>query len=178
MAARFGGQLDEAAGRYQEALEAARPAGPTWVVCSSLVELGSLAALAGEDARADELHAEAATLARRTGLRRGTAHVSNEMGLVAPWANSAAPRRASASSRPPRPTCARRPASRSPPPSRPRRPWCWSGSPGWPQGGANPSGPPACSGPPPPTSPPEAFQAATAAGRTLGPDEALRVALG
>ena len=83
MAARFRGQLDQAAGRYQEALAASRQAGPLWVACSALIELGSVAALAGEDARADELHAEAAALARRTGLRRGTAHVANEMGLAA-----------------------------------------------------------------------------------------------
>jgi len=83
MAARFRGQLDQAAGRYQEALAAARQAGPLWVACSALIELGSVAALAGEGARADALHAEAAALARRTGLRRGTAHVANEMGLAA-----------------------------------------------------------------------------------------------
>ena len=83
MAARFQGRLEEAGGRYQEALAAAREAGPTWVACSSMIELGSLAALRDDDAQADAMHAEAAALARRTGMRRGIAHAHNEMGLAA-----------------------------------------------------------------------------------------------
>jgi hypothetical protein len=72
-----------AAIRYGEALATARAAGPSWVVCSSLIELGGLAAVRGDHARADALHGEAAALARRTGLRRATAHLGNERGLAA-----------------------------------------------------------------------------------------------
>jgi hypothetical protein len=135
-----------------------------------------VAALAGEDARADELCAEAAALGRRTGLRRGTAHVANEMGLAArargqPERALALHREALAIHRAQLPTRAARTLGQLgctearlgqleaaeahlreaaslalATPSRPRRPWCWSGWPGWPPGGATTSGPPAARG--------------------------------
>ena len=59
------------AAAYERALAAAREGGPMWVMLASLTELGGLVALRGDDARAAALHAEAAALIRRTGLRRG-----------------------------------------------------------------------------------------------------------
>jgi hypothetical protein len=50
---------------------------------ASLTELGGLVGLQGDDVRAAALHTEAAALFRRTGLRRGFAHLYNEAGAVA-----------------------------------------------------------------------------------------------
>jgi predicted ATPase/class 3 adenylate cyclase len=80
---RMRGDLAGAARRFQEALAAARQAGPTWIVGASLIYLGSLAALQGDDARATALYAEALAESRRAGLRRGLAFAGNEMGNVA-----------------------------------------------------------------------------------------------
>jgi tetratricopeptide (TPR) repeat protein len=77
------GDLAEAARRFQEALTAARQAGPTWIVGASLIYLGSLAALGGDEAGATALYAEALAESRRAGLRRGLAFARNEMGNVA-----------------------------------------------------------------------------------------------
>jgi len=70
-------------GSYEGALAAARDGGPLYVVLASLVGLGSLLALRGDDVRAAALHAEAAALFRRTGQRRGFAHLYNELGGLA-----------------------------------------------------------------------------------------------
>ena len=77
------GDLDGAVGSYEGALAAARDGGPLYVVLASLVGLGSLLALRGDDVRAAALHAEAAALFRRTGQRRGFAHLYNELGGLA-----------------------------------------------------------------------------------------------
>jgi predicted ATPase/DNA-binding winged helix-turn-helix (wHTH) protein len=77
------GDLDGAVGSYEGALAAAREGGPLYVVLASLVGLGSLLALRGDDVRAAALHAEAAALFRRTGQRRGFAHLYNELGGLA-----------------------------------------------------------------------------------------------
>ena len=50
---------------------------------ASLGGLGGLLALRGDDARSAALHAEAVALFRRTGQRRGFAHLYNELGGVA-----------------------------------------------------------------------------------------------
>ena len=50
---------------------------------ASLTELGGLVGLQGDDARAAALQSEAAALFRRTGLRRGFAHLYNEVGAIA-----------------------------------------------------------------------------------------------
>jgi predicted ATPase/DNA-binding SARP family transcriptional activator len=80
---RMRGDLAEAERRFQEALAAAREAGPAWIVGASLIYLGSLAALGGDDARATDLYAEALAESRRAGLRRGLAFATNEMGNAA-----------------------------------------------------------------------------------------------
>jgi hypothetical protein len=54
-----------------------------WMVSASLIYLGTLAALHGDDARGAALHAEAIALSRRTGQRRGLAFAWNEMGGIA-----------------------------------------------------------------------------------------------
>jgi tetratricopeptide (TPR) repeat protein len=77
------GDVAGSARRFEEALAAAREAGPTWVVGASLIYLGSLAALQGDDDRATALYAEAVEVSRRTGMRRGLAFARNEMGNVA-----------------------------------------------------------------------------------------------
>jgi tetratricopeptide (TPR) repeat protein len=146
------GDIAGAARRFEEALAAAREAGPTWIVGATLTYLASLAALQGDDDRATALYAEAVEFSRRTGLRRGLAFARNEMGNVARargdlerarqlhqealpvvreilgWsvahtsASSAAPRRGSATSTAPRRTCARRPRWSWQPRSRRPRP--------------------------------------------------------
>jgi predicted ATPase/DNA-binding SARP family transcriptional activator len=77
------GDIAGAARRFEEALAAAREAGPTWIVGASLTYLASLAALQGDDDRATALYAEAVEFSRRTGLRRGLAFARNEMGNAA-----------------------------------------------------------------------------------------------
>jgi predicted ATPase/tetratricopeptide (TPR) repeat protein len=155
MAARFRGQLEEATGRYQEALAAARQAGPTWVTCSALIELGSLAALAGEDARADELHAEAAALALAT--PQPPTAVLVLVGLAWVAAGRGDPERAAR-------LLGAAAATRN--------------LVGVPATGAERQEADLAGRAAAADLTPEAFQAATAAGRTLAPDEALRVALG
>jgi predicted ATPase len=81
--ARARGDLAGAIASFEGALAAARDGGPLWVVLASLVELGGLLALEGDDARAAALHAEGAALFRRTGVRRGFAHLYNGLGGVA-----------------------------------------------------------------------------------------------
>jgi predicted ATPase/DNA-binding SARP family transcriptional activator len=81
--ARARGDLASAEAAYEAALAAARDGGPLYVVLASLVELGGLLAFGGDDTRAAALHAEAAALLRRTGQRRGFAHLYNEQGGVA-----------------------------------------------------------------------------------------------
>jgi predicted ATPase/DNA-binding SARP family transcriptional activator/tetratricopeptide (TPR) repeat protein len=77
------GDLDAARRGYEDALAAARDGGPLWALLASLVRLGSLHALRGDEARAATLHAEAVALARRTGQRRAFGHLYNELGAVA-----------------------------------------------------------------------------------------------
>jgi predicted ATPase/DNA-binding SARP family transcriptional activator len=77
------GDLGAAERHFEEALAAAREAGPTWIVGASLIYLGSLAALHGDDDHANALYADALDLCRRTGMRRGLAFAHNAMGTVA-----------------------------------------------------------------------------------------------
>jgi predicted ATPase/DNA-binding SARP family transcriptional activator len=77
------GDLDTAVAGYETALAAARGGGPGWVELASLVRLGTLVALQGDDARAATLHAEAAARIRRYGQPRGIGHLYNELGGVA-----------------------------------------------------------------------------------------------
>jgi predicted ATPase/DNA-binding SARP family transcriptional activator len=81
--ARARGDVAGAVAAYEGVLAAARDGGPLWVVLASLIQLGGLVGLQGDDARAAALHAEAADLFRRTGLRRGFAHLYNEAGAIA-----------------------------------------------------------------------------------------------
>jgi hypothetical protein len=67
----------------ERALAAARDGGPLWVELAALAYLAIVVALRGEDARAAALQAEAATMFRRTGQRRGFAHLYNELGGIA-----------------------------------------------------------------------------------------------
>jgi tetratricopeptide (TPR) repeat protein len=53
------------------------------VLLASLVSLAGLLALRGDDARAASLQAEAVALFRRTGMRRGFAHLYNELAGIA-----------------------------------------------------------------------------------------------
>jgi tetratricopeptide (TPR) repeat protein len=62
---------------------AARESGPLWTVLASLGGLGGLLALRGDDARAAGVYAEAMAQFRRTGQRRGFAHLYNELGGAA-----------------------------------------------------------------------------------------------
>jgi predicted ATPase/DNA-binding SARP family transcriptional activator len=77
------GDVDGAAAAYEAALAAAGDVGPVWVQLASIVRLGTMVALQGDDARAAVLRAEAADRIRRFGERRGFAHLYNEMGGVA-----------------------------------------------------------------------------------------------
>jgi tetratricopeptide (TPR) repeat protein len=77
------GDVDGATAAYEAALAAAGEVGPRWVQLASLVRLGTMVALQGDDARAADLRAEAADRIRRFGERRGFAHLYNEMGGVA-----------------------------------------------------------------------------------------------
>jgi predicted ATPase/DNA-binding SARP family transcriptional activator len=81
--ARMRGDVDGAIAACERALAAARDGGPLWVMLASLSELGGLVGLQGDDARAAALQSEAAALFRRTGLRRGFAHLYNEVGAIA-----------------------------------------------------------------------------------------------
>jgi tetratricopeptide (TPR) repeat protein len=76
------GDLDAAVEGFEGALTAARGGGPLWVLLASLGSLGGLLALRG-DARAAGVYAEAVPLFRRTGQRRGFAHMYNELGGIA-----------------------------------------------------------------------------------------------
>jgi predicted ATPase/DNA-binding SARP family transcriptional activator len=77
------GDLEAAKAGYEGALAATRDGGPLWAQMASLVKLGTLLSLEGEEARAAALHAEAAALARRSGQRRAFGHLYNELGAVA-----------------------------------------------------------------------------------------------
>jgi predicted ATPase/DNA-binding SARP family transcriptional activator len=77
------GDLDATADSMEHALAAARDGGPLWVELASLAHLAIVVALRGEDARAAALQTEAATMFRRTGQRRGFAHLYNELGGIA-----------------------------------------------------------------------------------------------
>jgi predicted ATPase/DNA-binding SARP family transcriptional activator len=77
------GDLDAAKAGYEGTLAATRDGGPLWAHMASLVRLGTLLSLEGEEARAAALHAEAAALARRSGQRRAFGHLYNELGAVA-----------------------------------------------------------------------------------------------
>jgi predicted ATPase/DNA-binding SARP family transcriptional activator len=77
------GDLDAAKAGYEGAVAAARDGGPLWALMASLVRLGTLLVLEGEEARAAALHAEAVALARRSGQRRAFGHLHNELGAVA-----------------------------------------------------------------------------------------------
>ena len=77
------GDLEEAKGGYEGALAAARDGGPLWAHMASLVRLGTLYSLEGDEARAAALHAELVVLARRSGQRRAFGHLYNELGAVA-----------------------------------------------------------------------------------------------
>jgi tetratricopeptide (TPR) repeat protein len=77
------GDVDGAAAAYEAAMAAAGEMGPRWVQFASMVRLGTMVALQGDDARAAVLRAEAADRIRRFGERRGFAHLYNEMGGVA-----------------------------------------------------------------------------------------------
>ncbi|HET8787267.1 MAG TPA: BTAD domain-containing putative transcriptional regulator, partial [Actinomycetes bacterium] len=77
------GDVDGAAAAYEAALVAAGDVGPGWVQLASIVRLGTMVALQGDDARAAVLGVEAADRIRRFGERRGFAHLYNEMGGVA-----------------------------------------------------------------------------------------------
>jgi predicted ATPase/DNA-binding SARP family transcriptional activator len=77
------GDVDGATAAYEAALAAAGDVGPGWVQLASIVRLGTMVALQGDDARAAVLRAEAADKIRRFGERRGFAHLYNEMGGVA-----------------------------------------------------------------------------------------------
>ena len=81
--ARMRGDVGGAIAACERALAAARDGGPLWVMLASLSELGGLVGLQGDDARAAALQSEAAALFRRTGLRRGFAHLYNEVGAIA-----------------------------------------------------------------------------------------------
>jgi predicted ATPase len=74
------GDVDGAVASYEAALAAAGHGGPGWVVLASMVRLGTMVALQGDDARSATIYAEAADLIRRAGQRRGFAHLYNEMG--------------------------------------------------------------------------------------------------
>jgi tetratricopeptide (TPR) repeat protein len=77
------GDLDTAVAGYEAAMAAAGDVGPMWVGLASIVRLGTMVALQGDDARAAVLRTEAADRIRRFGERRGFAHLYNEMGGVA-----------------------------------------------------------------------------------------------
>jgi predicted ATPase/DNA-binding SARP family transcriptional activator len=77
------GDLEAAKAGYAGVVAAARDGGPLWALMASLVRLGSLLVLEGEEARAAALHAEAVDLARRSGQRRAFGHLYNELGAVA-----------------------------------------------------------------------------------------------
>jgi predicted ATPase/DNA-binding SARP family transcriptional activator len=77
------GDLDAAKVGYEGTLAAARDGGPLWAHMASLVRLGTLLSLEGEEARAAALRAEAVALARRSGQRRAFGHLYNELGAVA-----------------------------------------------------------------------------------------------
>jgi len=77
------GDLDAAKASYEGTLAAARDGGPLWAHMASLVRLGTLLSLEGEEARAAALRAEAVALARRSGQRRAFGHLYNELGAVA-----------------------------------------------------------------------------------------------
>jgi predicted ATPase/DNA-binding SARP family transcriptional activator len=77
------GDVDGATAAYEAALAAAGDGGPRWVQLASIVRLGTMVALQGDDARAAVLRTEAADQIRRFGERRGFAHLYNEMGGVA-----------------------------------------------------------------------------------------------
>ena len=142
------GDLARAEPEFEAALAAARDGGPLYVVLASLVGLGGLLALRGDDGRAAALHAEATALGRRTGERRlrrplqrarrgrprrGELGEGRQLHTEAlalfrdlgvgwasptPWPSSPAPRPASAPSTPPPATCGSRPASSWPSPAR------------------------------------------------------------
>ncbi|HEX2374435.1 MAG TPA: BTAD domain-containing putative transcriptional regulator [Actinomycetota bacterium] len=77
------GDLDAAKAGYEGAVAAARDGGPLWALMASLVRLGTLLTMEGEEARAAPLIAEAVALARRSGQRRAFGHLYNELGAVA-----------------------------------------------------------------------------------------------
>jgi predicted ATPase/DNA-binding SARP family transcriptional activator len=77
------GDLDAAMAGYEGALAATRDGGPLWAQMASLVRLGTLHAMRGDEARAASLHAEGVALARRSGQRRAFGHLYNELGAVA-----------------------------------------------------------------------------------------------
>jgi predicted ATPase/DNA-binding SARP family transcriptional activator/tetratricopeptide (TPR) repeat protein len=77
------GDLDAAVAGYEGTVAAARDGGPLWALLASLVRLGALLALRGEEARGAAVHAEAVALARRSGQRRAFGHLYNELGAVA-----------------------------------------------------------------------------------------------
>jgi tetratricopeptide (TPR) repeat protein len=77
------GDLEAAKAGYAGTVAAARDGGPLWALMASLVRLGALLVLEGEEARAAALHAEAVDLARRSGQRRAFGHLYNELGAVA-----------------------------------------------------------------------------------------------
>jgi tetratricopeptide (TPR) repeat protein len=77
------GDVDGAVASYEAALAAAGDWGPGWVVLASMVRLGTMVALQGDDARSATIYAQAADLIRRAGQRRGFAHLYNQMGDAA-----------------------------------------------------------------------------------------------
>ncbi|HEX6674263.1 MAG TPA: BTAD domain-containing putative transcriptional regulator [Actinomycetes bacterium] len=81
--ARSRGAVDAAVDRYERAIEAAREDGLLWLLCASLVELGGLVAVEGDEERGAALIAESAAIARRTGQRRGIAYARNGLGAIA-----------------------------------------------------------------------------------------------
>jgi tetratricopeptide (TPR) repeat protein len=85
------GDLEAAKSGYEGTVAAARDGGPLWAHMASLVRLGTLLSLEGEEARAAALHAEAAALARRSGQRRAPATTwsAPASSTRRPWPSSA-----------------------------------------------------------------------------------------
>jgi predicted ATPase/DNA-binding SARP family transcriptional activator len=81
--ARQRGAVGAAVERHEQAIAAAREDGPLFVLCASLVELGVLVAVEGDEERAAALVAESAAISRRTGQRRGIAYALNGLGAIA-----------------------------------------------------------------------------------------------
>src|SRR4029450_2932296 len=77
------GDLDAAKAGYEGAVAPPRDGGPLWALMASLVKLGMVLTMEGEEARAAPLIAEGLALARRSGQRRAFGHLYNELGTVA-----------------------------------------------------------------------------------------------